>query len=111
MNHKPFKNIVDESEYDSYQALMYELDSTLNRMRYISLSELTDVVDIDCFNRFWDNVKNNEAVIVSITEGSDLYELNEDSILIILVEKIDDKMLIFDSQDARKIMNHINDIS
>lgn len=111
MNHKPFKNIVDESEYDSYQALMYELDSTLNRMRYISLSELTDAVDIDCFNRFWDNVKNNEAVIVSITEGSDLYELNEDSILIILVEKIDDKMLIFDSQDARKIMNHINDIS
>lgn len=78
MNHKPFKNIVDESEYDSYQALMYELDSTLNRMRYISLSELTDAVDIDCFNRFWDNVKNNEAVIVSITEGSDLYELNED---------------------------------
>lgn len=111
MNHKPFKNIVDESEYDSYQALMYELDSTLNRMRYISLSELTDAVDIDCFNRFWDNVKNNEAVIVSITEGSDLYELNEDSILIILVEKIDDKMLIFDSQDARKIVNHINDIS
>ena len=111
MNHKPFKNIVDESEYDSYQALMYELDSTLNRMRYVSLSELTDAVDIDCFERFWDNVKNNEAVIVSITEGSDLYELNEDSILIILVEKMDDKMLIFDSQDARKIMNHINDIS
>lgn len=111
MNHKPFKNIVDESEYDSYQALMYELDSTLNRMRYVSLSELTDAVDIDCFERFWDNVKNNEAVIVSITEGSDLYELNEDSILIILVEKIDNKMLIFDSQDARKIMNHINDIS
>ena len=111
MNHKPFKNIVDESEYDSYQALMYELDSTLNRMRYVSLSELTDAVDIDCFERFWDNVKNNEAIIVSITEGSDLYELNEDSILIILVEKMDDKMLIFDSQDARKIMNHINDIS
>ena len=111
MNHKPFKNIVDESEYDSYQALMYELDSTLNRMRYVSLSELTDAVDIDCFKRFWDNVKNNEAVIVSITEGSDLYELNEDSILIILVEKIDDKMLIFDSQDARKIINQINDIS
>ena len=111
MKHKPFKNIVDESEYDSYQALMYELDSTLNRMRYISLSELTDVVDIDCFNRFWDNVKNNEAVVVSITDVSDLYELNEDSILIILVEKIDDKMIIFDSQDARKILNQINDIS
>lgn len=110
MNHKAFKNIVDESEYDSYQALMYELDSSLERMRYISSSELTDALDIECFNRFWDNVRDNEVIVVSVAEGSDLYELSDGSILLILVEKIDEKMLVFDLQDAKKIIRQINNI-
>ena len=110
MNHKAFKNIVDESEYDSYQALMYELDSSLERMRYISSSELTDALDIECFNRFWDKVRDNEVIVVSVAEGSDLYELSDGSILLILVEKIDEKMLVFDLQDAKKIIRQINNI-
>ena len=110
MNHKAFKNIVDESEYDSYQALMYELDSSLERMRYISLSDLTDALDIECFNRFWNKVKDNEVNVVSVAEGSDLYELSDDLILLILVEKSDEKMLVFDLQDAKKIIRQINNI-
>lgn len=110
MNHKAFKNIVDESEYDSYQALMYELDSSLERMRYISSSELTDAFDIECFDRFWDKVRDNEVIVVSVVEGSDLYELSDDSVLLILVEKIDEKLLVFDVQDAKKIIRQINNI-
>ena len=110
MNHKAFKNIVDESEYDSYQALMYELDSSLERMRYISSSELTDALDIECFNRFWDKVRDNEVIVVSVAEGSVLYELSDGSVLLILVEKIDEKMLVFDLQDAKKIIRQINNI-
>lgn len=110
MKHKAFKNIVDESEYDSYQALMYELDSSLQRMRYISSNELTDALDIECFNIFWNEIKDNETIVVSVAEGSDLYELNDDSVLIILVEKIDEKLLVFDIQDAKKIMKRINNI-
>lgn len=110
MNHKAFKNIVDESEYDSYQALMYELDSSLERMRYISSSELTDALDVECFNRFWDKVRDNEVIVVSVAEGSDLYELSDDSVLLILIEKIDEKTLVFDLQDAKKIIRQINDI-
>ena len=45
-----------------------------------------------------------------MAEGSDLYELNDDSVLIILVEKIDEKLLVFDIQDAKKIMKRINNI-
>lgn len=110
MKHKAFKNIVDESEYDSYQALMYELDSSLERMRYISSSELTDAFDIECFDRFWDKVRDNEVIVVSVAEGSDLYELSDDSVLLILVEKIDEKLLVFDVQDAKKIIRQINNI-
>lgn len=110
MKHKSFKDIIDESEYDSYQLLMYELDSSLERMRYISSSDLQDAFDVERFNLFWDEVKNNEAVVVSISENSDLYELSENSVLLILVEKIDEKMLIFDLQDAKKIFGKINNV-
>jgi hypothetical protein len=109
MNHKAFKNIVDESEYDSYQALMYELDSSLNRMRYISSKELTDALDVECFDKFWNKIRDDETVVVSVSEYSDLYELSNDSVLIILVEKIDEKMLVFDMQDAKKIIRQISD--
>jgi hypothetical protein len=110
MKHKSFKNIVDESEYDSYQLLMYELDSSLERMRYISSSDLQDAFDVERFNSFWDEIKNNEAVVVSISENSDLYELSENSVLLILVEKIDERMLVFDLQDAKKILGKINHV-
>ena len=108
MNHKAFKNIVDESEYDSYQALMYELDSSLERMRYISSGGLSDAFDIECFNSFWEKIRNEEAIVVSVSEDSDLYELSENSVLVILIEKIDDKMIVFDSQDAKKIIKMMN---
>lgn len=107
MNHKAFKNIVDESEYNSYQALMYELDSSLQRMRYISSSELMNALDIECFNNFWNTIRNNETIVVSISEDSDLYELSDDSILIIFIEKIDEKLLVFDIQDAKKILRKV----
>lgn len=108
MNHKAFKSIVDESEYDSYQALMYELDSSLERMRYINSEDLSDAFDVECFNRFWEKVRNEEAIVVSVSEGSDLYELSENSVLIVLIEKLDSKILVFDSQDAKKIIKMIN---
>jgi hypothetical protein len=108
MNHKAFKNIVDESEYDSYQALMYELDSSIQRMRYISSNELTDILDIECFNNFWNKIRDNETIVVSVSEGSDLYELSDDSILVILIEKIDERLLVFDVQDAKNIIKQIN---
>ena len=109
MKHKSFKNIIDESELGYYQTLMYELDSSLERMRYISLNELTDSLDIECFNEFWDRVVNNEAVIVSISEDANLYELSDDNVLLITIEKIDNKMFVFDTQDSRKIIKQIGD--
>ena len=105
MKSKKFVDVVDESEINSYQILVSELDTTLDRMRCVSLSEQKDAYEMQQFNSFWEEVKNNESVVVAI--NSNLYELSDDSTLVVLSEDLNNKMIIFDKQDSQKILNKI----
>lgn len=107
MKSKKFVDVVDESEINSYQILVSELDTTLDRMRYVSLSEQKDAYEMRQFNSFWEEVKNNELVVVAINDNSNLYELSDDSTLVVLSEDLNNKMIIFDKQDSQKILNKI----
>lgn len=107
MKSKKFVDVVDESEINSYQILVSELDTTLDRMRFVSLSEQKDAYEMQQFNSFWEEVKNNESVVVAINDDSNLYELSDDSTLVILSEDLNNKMIIFDKQDSQKILNKI----
>ena len=107
MNSKPFKDIAEEGEFNYWQVLMSELDSTLNRMQYISSKDLSDAYESEKFNNFFDEVKVNEAVVVSVSDNADLYELSNDSVLIVLIENLNERMIVFDKQDKRKILSYI----
>lgn len=107
MKSKKFVDVVDESEINSYQILVSELDTTLDRMRCVSLSEQNDAYEMQQFNSFWEEVKNNESVVVAINDNSNLYELSDDSTLVVLSEDLNNKMIIFDKQDSQKILNKI----
>lgn len=107
MNSKLFKDIAEEVEFNYWQILMSELDSTLNRMQYISSKDLSDAYELEKFNNFFDEVKINEPIVVSVSDNADLYELSDDSILIVLIEHLNEKMIIFDKQDKRKILSII----
>lgn len=104
MNAKFFKEIAEEVEFNYWQILMSELDSTLTRMQYISSVDLTDAYELEKFNHFFNTVKANEAVVVSVSDNADLYELSEDSVLIVLIERLNERMIVFDKQDKRKIL-------
>lgn len=107
MKSKKFVDVVDESEINSYQILVSELDTTLDRMRCVSLLEQKDAYEMQQFNSFWEEVKNNESVVVAINDNSNLYELSDDSTLVVLSEDLNNKMIIFDKQDSQKILNKI----
>lgn len=107
MNSKPFKDIAEEVEFNYWQILMSELDSTLNRMQYISSVDLSDAYELEQFDKFFNEVKTNEAVVVSVSYNADLYELSDDSILVVLIERLNEKMVVFDKQDKRKIISLI----
>lgn len=103
-----FQSVVDEGEFNCYQVLMSELDTTLDRMRCIVLSRLRDAYEISQFNEFWDYVANEEVVVVSVTDNSNLYELSDDSTLLVLSADLNDKMIIFDKQDKNKILSKMS---
>lgn len=111
MNSKPFKDIADEIESGGWQVLMSELDSTLNRMQYISSLDLSDAYEIERFHGFFLNVKTSEPVIVSVSDNADLYELGGDSILVVLIERLNEEIIVFDKQDKRKLLSIIEKIS
>lgn len=108
MNVKSFKKVVETSNLSYWQVLMTELDSSLNRMFYIASSDLDDAYEIEEFNNFWNDVKDNEAIVVSISDNANLHELSDSSILIVLVEEFNEKMLVFDIQDKQKILNRLS---
>ena len=107
MKYRNFNERVEEDEFDYYQVLVSELDTSLPRMKFISDKDLKDAFEIERFNKFWNNVKSNEAVVVSITDNADLYELSEDCILIVLIENLNEKIFVFDMQDGKKIIRKI----
>lgn len=107
MNSKLFKDIAEEVEFNYWQILMSELDSTLNRMQYISSVDLSDAYELEQFDKFFNEVKANEAVVVSVSDNADLYELSDDSILVVLIERLNEKIVVFDKQDKRKIVSII----
>ena len=107
MKYKNFNERVEEDEFDYYQVLVSELDTSLSRMKFISDKDLKDAFEIEQFNKFWNGTKNNEAVVVSITDNADLYELNEECILIVLIENLGEKLAVFDIQDGKKIVSKI----
>lgn len=102
-----FKNIIDDSDFNSWQVLMSELDSTIDRMRCVCRSKMKDAYEIEQFDEFWNDVTNNEAIVVSVTDDANLYELSDDSTLIILFSNLNERMIIFDKQDKSKIFSKI----
>ena len=107
MKYRNFNERVEEDEFNYYQVLVSELDKSLPRMKFVSDKDLKDTFEIERFNKFWNNVKSNEAVVVSITDNADLYELNEECILIVLIENLGEKLVVFDIQDGKKIVSKI----
>ena len=107
MKYRNFNERVEEDEFDYYQVLVSELDTSLPRMKFVSDKDLKDAFEIEQFNKFWNSVKSNEAVVVSITDNADLYELSEDCILIVLIENLNEKIFVFDMQDVKKIIRKI----
>ena len=103
---KKVADIQEQLEID-LNLVSVELDTYAKRLRYLSSSQFTDAIQKDAFDNFWNNIKSNYPVVVSISDGLDLYEFGDDSIIIVLYKTLDDCYIIFDIQDAKKIENAV----
>ena len=106
MINKKLIDLQDKLDFD-YDLVSIELDTYPNRLRYISSSDLNDAIFKYAFDEFYKNVKNNEAVVVSFDNNTDMYEITETALVIILHESQTAKYILFDIQDAKKVENMI----
>jgi hypothetical protein len=97
----------DPLEFD-LQRVSMELDTSANRLKYISSNSCDKEEDKIKFNKLFKQIRER-AVIVSIDDNTDLYEL-EDNSVVILYEDLSDKFIIFDVQDQNNINNILKGI-
>lgn len=106
MINKKLIDLQEQLDFD-YDLVSIELDTCPKRLRYISTADLSDAVSKDAFDEFYNNVKENEGVVVSFDNNTDMYEIAENSLVVILHESQTAKYILFDIQDAKKIENAI----
>jgi len=103
---KKLSELPEQLEFD-YNLVSIELDTSPNRLRYISSADLDDAVRKDAFDLFYNNLRQNNAVVVSFDNNADMYEYGDDALVIVLFENESTRFIIFDIQDAKKIENAI----
>lgn len=106
MRSKRLIELQDQLDFD-YNIVSVELDTCPKRLRYISTSDLSDAADKDAFDTFFNSVRHDEAVVVSINDNTDMYELSENAVVVVLHETQTAKYILFDLQDVRKVEDAI----
>lgn len=106
MINKKLVELQEQLDFD-YDLVSVELDTCPKRLRYICNADLSDAISKDSFDKFFNEIKTNEAVVVSFDDNTDMYEVGEDNLVIILHDSLKAKYILFDIQDAKKAENMI----
>lgn len=107
MKFKPITGLGDEIS-SNIQMVSSELDTSPIRLRYISDKEGLDAIELDSFNKVWNEIKDNNAIITSIDDNTDLYEIEENSVVLALHEELNIRYILFDIQDIGNVKKMLN---
>ena len=101
---KKLIELQEQLEFD-YDLVSVELDTYAKRLRYLSSVDIQDAIQKDAFDTFYKNLREHETMVISFDDDTDMYELSDSSLIIVVHENKNGKYLIFDVQDAKKIEN------
>ena len=104
MINKKLIELQEQLDFD-YDLVSVELDTCPKRLRYLSSNDITDAIQKDAFNFFYNKLKNDEAVVVSFDNNTDMYEVGDECLVVVIHENLKCKYIIFDIQDAKKVEN------
>ena len=102
MRNKKLTELSEPLGFD-YNLVSVELDTSPNRLRYISALDLDDAISKDSFDTFYNRLRKEGVVIVNFDNNADMYEIEDESLVVVLFEDDSSRYVIFDIQDARKI--------
>ena len=89
------------------QLMATEMDTSVNRIKFISRSILEDSFAIDGFEKLIADIEGGEGVeITSFNDNTVLYEFLDEAVVVHTM--LSEKYLLFDSMIVAKIENKLN---
>lgn len=102
---KKLRDIKEPLDID-IQLMATEMDTSVNRIKYLSKNLLTDVFEIECFERLINDIEKNEGLeVTSFNDNTILYEYLDEAIVIHTM--LADKYVLFDSMLTSKVENRM----
>ena len=102
---KKLRDIKEPLDID-IQLMATEMDTSVNRIKYLSKNLLTDVFEIECFERLINDIEKNEGLeVTSFNDNTILYEYLDEAIVIHTM--LADKYILFDSMLTSKVENRM----
>ena len=102
---KKLRDIKEPLDID-IQLMATEMDTSVNRIKYLSKNLLTDVFEIECFERLINDIEKNDGLeVTSFNDNTILYEYLDEAIVIHTM--LADKYVLFDSMLTSKVENRM----
>ena len=88
------------------QLMATEMDTSVNRIKFLSNSLLTDGVEIECFERLINDIEKDEGIeVTAFNDNTILYEYLDEAVVIHTM--LADKYILFDSMLTNKMENRM----
>ena len=102
---KKLRDIKEPLDID-IQLMATEMDTSVNRLKYIVKNLLIYLFEIECFEHLINDIEKNEGLeVTSFNDNTILYEYLDEAIVIHTM--LADKFVLFDSMLTSKVENRM----
>ena len=102
---KKLRDIKEPLDID-LQLMAAEMDTSVNRIKYLSKNFLTDGFEIECFERLINDIEKDVGLeVTAFNDNTILYEYLDEPIVIHTM--LADKYVLFDSMLTSKVENRM----
>ena len=102
---KKLRDIKEPMDID-IQLMATEMDTSVNRSKYLSENLLTDGFEIECFERLINDIEKDVGLeVTAFNDNTILYEYLDEAVVIHTM--LADKYVLFDSMLTSKVENRM----
>lgn len=103
---KKLRDIKEPLDID-IQLMATEMDTSVNRIKFISNSILEDGISLDCFNCLVEDIERGDGIeITSFSDNAIMYEYLDEAIVVYTL--LSEKLILFDGSLSVKIESKMN---
>lgn len=88
------------------QLMAAEMDTSVNRIKYLSNQIMSDAISLECFNNLIRDIESEGIEVTSFNDNTVLYEYLDEAVVVYTF--LTDKYILFDSMITAKIENRFD---